>query len=282
MFSYGIMQGRLTEPKGRGIQFFPFENWREEFFLAKDLGLQEIEWIFDYENYENNPIWTLKGCEELVNIIQQSSVKVNSLCLDYFMRRPFFKHKADEKKTLLLENREMLLNVFEGMVRCGIKLIEIPLVDFSSIKNNQEEHDMCTFLAEMSEIAKTKNIIVGVESDYPPYTFRKFLENVHSSNIVANYDSGNSSGLGYNHQDEILSLKELLYNFHLKDRKLHGTTMQLGTGSANFDIIFSSLKKINYTHNIILQAARGEEGKEVENVKKQLIFVKEYVKKYNL
>ena len=30
-YSTGIMQGRLTEPRGRGIQFFPFENWEREF-----------------------------------------------------------------------------------------------------------------------------------------------------------------------------------------------------------------------------------------------------------
>ena len=50
MRSIGIMQGRLTQPKGRGIQFFPFDNWIEEFKVAKEIGLKEIEFIFDYDN----------------------------------------------------------------------------------------------------------------------------------------------------------------------------------------------------------------------------------------
>ena len=42
MWQIGIMQGRLTEPNGRGIQFFPFDNWRPEFEAAKEIGLDEI------------------------------------------------------------------------------------------------------------------------------------------------------------------------------------------------------------------------------------------------
>ena len=48
MLSFGIMQGRLTPANGRGIQFFPFENWENEFMDCARIGLDEIEWIFDY------------------------------------------------------------------------------------------------------------------------------------------------------------------------------------------------------------------------------------------
>ena len=49
MRSYGIMQGRLTPSNGRGIQFFPFDNWQQEFITGSSIGLNEIEWIFDYD-----------------------------------------------------------------------------------------------------------------------------------------------------------------------------------------------------------------------------------------
>ena len=42
MICYGIMQGRLTSSEGRGIQFFPFENWQKEFFTAQEITLNEI------------------------------------------------------------------------------------------------------------------------------------------------------------------------------------------------------------------------------------------------
>ena len=56
----GIMQGRLTPPKGRGIQFFPFDYWENEFWMAKELELDEIEFIFDYDRYDQNPLQNYK------------------------------------------------------------------------------------------------------------------------------------------------------------------------------------------------------------------------------
>lgn len=64
--NFGIMQGRLTKPKGRGIQFFPFENWENEFWIAKEIGLNEIEWIFDFDNFKENPLWTSEGRKKLI------------------------------------------------------------------------------------------------------------------------------------------------------------------------------------------------------------------------
>ena len=42
----GIMQGRLVLPKERGIQFFPFEEWQEEFQTASKIKIDEIDFIF--------------------------------------------------------------------------------------------------------------------------------------------------------------------------------------------------------------------------------------------
>ena len=84
MLSYGIMQGRLTKSNGRGIQFFPFDNWEKEFNDAQELGLDEIEFIFDYENYEQNPLWTEEGQERIRLIIEENGVRIRSVCFDYF------------------------------------------------------------------------------------------------------------------------------------------------------------------------------------------------------
>ena len=50
------MQGRLL-PKYKGrYQAFPKDTWQEEFKIASDFGLDCIEFIFDYEDYEKNPL----------------------------------------------------------------------------------------------------------------------------------------------------------------------------------------------------------------------------------
>ena len=280
MFSYGIMQGRLTPPKNRGIQFFPFDNWQEEFSESKELGLQEIEWIFDYDNYDMNPLWTDEGCQAINNLIKETGVCVHSVCFDYFMRRPFYKYSEKDREIIRQENEYVILNVLEHMKKINAHLIEIPLVDNSSVNSKEEELLIKDFLEQMAKKAGQYEIRIGIESDYPPVTFRSFLEQFQSYNIVANYDSGNSSGLGYDSEKEISSLGAYLYNLHIKDRVFKGTTVELGTGSADFDKVFSTLGKIKYQNSIILQAARGREGKEKENIAKQFAFVKEYVNKY--
>ena len=65
MISFGIMQGRLTPSQGKGIQFFPFDHWEKEFELGAMIGINEVEWIFDYDRFEDNPLWSCIYSERL-------------------------------------------------------------------------------------------------------------------------------------------------------------------------------------------------------------------------
>lgn len=282
MRSYGIMQGRLTPSKGRGIQFFPFDNWQQEFITGTSIGLNEIEWIFDYDRYEENPLWSGKGIRTIKQIIGQTGVIVNTVCFDYFMRRPFYKKNLSERIGVRNENVEFVRRVIDAMAEMGASLLEIPMVDDSSISSDDERARMIDFLHEILDLSDQYGITIGCETDMPVGSFRRFLDDVGSDRIRANYDSGNSSGLGYDHSDEIHSLGEYVANVHIKDRVLHGTTVKLGTGSADFDKVFSSLSDIGYNGSIILQAARSEDGFEIDNISSQLGFVKKYSHKYGL
>ncbi len=282
MISLGIMQGRLTPSRGRGIQFFPFDNWKEEFYTGKKLGIREIEWIFDYERYRDNPLWTETETATLKRIIEETGVKVRSVCFDYFMRRAFYKAENTDKEALRTENLEIAERVLLSMKEIGASLLEVPMVDDSSVKNDEEKKEVIAFLREVLTIANPLGIMVGCETDMPVGPFRSFLDEIKNEDIYANYDSGNSSGLGYDHEAEIKSLDKYIANVHIKDRQLHGTTMALGTGSADFDKVFSSLKSIGYDKSILLQAARGDDGDEENNIARQLSFVKSYCEKYDL
>lgn len=273
----GIMQGRLTPSEGKGIQFFPFGNWEKEFDLGKEIGVDEIEWIFDYEHYAENPLWTGAGCQAIKERIKETGVKVNSVCFDYFMRRPFFKGKGSHA-----ENMDYFSRVLDGMERIGASLIEVPLVDDSSIKNGEERDVVLKLARDMADQAARKNMVVGFETDMPPGIFRAFLEEIARKNIAANYDSGNSSGLGYDHREELLSLGTMVANVHIKDRVFQNGTVKLGTGSADFDKVFSSLKDVGYQGSFILQAARGIDGDEKNTILSQMQFVEKYLRKYDL
>lgn len=276
------MQGRLTQSLGRGIQFFPFGEWKEEFEKSQLIGISEIEWIFDYPDYQKNPLWTVQGRREISRNVHDTGVKVYSICWDYFMRRPFYKYETDESVKILQENKEIMQKMLEAMSEIGANLIEIPMVDNSSVKNQKEEAKAITFVRWSCDMAKEYDIIVGLETDFPPERFVQFLKQIDRDNIVANYDSGNSSGLGYNHREELLSLGNYVYNVHIKDRVKGNGTVQLGTGSADFDEVFGALSEIGYKNSFILQAARGKDGQEENTIKEQIEFVKKYIEKYKL
>lgn len=282
MGSIGIMQGRLTKSLGRGIQFFPFKEWKDEFTTAQHIGLDEIEWIFDYPDYQKNPLWTKQGTKEICRVIHDTGIKVHSICWDYFMRRPFYKFDATVSEEILKENKQMMQRTLEAMRVIGASLVEIPMVDDSSVKNGVESKEAIKFLRWVCDQAAEYEITVGLETDFPPGKFCGFLDSIERKNIVANYDSGNSSGLGYNHRDELLSLGKYVFNVHIKDRVKGNGTVRLGTGSADFEAVFSTLKQIGYKNSFILQAARGEEGCEEETIKEQMLFVKKYLEKYHI
>lgn len=277
---FGIMQGRLTEPKGRGIQFFPFEHWREEFDMGKALGLDEIEFIFDYDRYPENPLW--QGNSEAVRAAaDESGVQVCSVCFDYFMRRAFYKRQGHEREKLFEENREILKHVLANMFAQGIGLIEIPLVDDSSLQWEEEETAFREFLLPIVDETDA-SIRFGLETDMEPHRFQKYLDSFGTNRVGANYDSGNSSGLGYDPYEELTILGERIFNIHIKDRQYQGLTKQLGTGSADFAGFFQALKEIGYDGALILQAARGVEGREQENIAWQLEFVRNNLLKWKL
>lgn len=282
MRSYGIMQGRLTPSKGRGIQFFPFDNWSREFELCSEIGFDEIEWIFDYDKYEENPLWTAEGIGRIKNIISSTGVNINSICFDYFMRRPFYKQSGIDQESVRQENVDFIKHILDAMVEIDATLLEIPMVDDSSVQNDDEKKLIVDFLQEILLLVDNTDVLVGCETDMSPEIFLGFLDEINHERIRANYDSGNSSGLGYDHEEEIHSLGRYVANVHIKDRVYKGTTVELGTGSADFDKLFCALNDIGYSGSIILQAARSEDGTEVDNLRSQLEFVKKYSKEYGL
>ena len=143
----GIMQGRLVLPKGRGIQFFPFEEWQEESQIASNIGIDEIDFIFDLERFQENPLWSEQGIAKIQQTIAESGVKVRHICADFFMRRPFFRVSEQERK----ENVEILQKLLEAAKQIGAINIEVPLVDNSSIKTEEEKEETMELKEEVED-----------------------------------------------------------------------------------------------------------------------------------
>jgi L-ribulose-5-phosphate 3-epimerase len=116
-----------------------------------------------------------------------------------------------------------------------------------------------------------------LEADFSPAGFACFLARLPHAMIKVNYDTGNSSGLGYSAREEFAAYGDRIGSIHIKDRlrKLDGSieSKPLGEGSANFNHVFECIREIGYAGGLTLQVARGKDGEEVDWAKQQVAFV---------
>lgn len=270
------MQGRLSKSYDNKIQSFPVSSWKQEFEKASKFGFEAIEWIFD--EYEPNPILSSEGILEINSLCKKHNIRVNSICADYFMTKKLF----HESQSNLEKNIKILKELILQSTKLEISCIEIPLVDSSSLKTAKDKLGLKNSLDKVIPIAEKNNVIIVLETDLMPLDFKSLLLEFDHPNIMANYDSGNSASLGYNVKEELTVLKKWIKNVHVKDRKLKGKTVPLGTGDTNFDLFFSSLSKIHYFGDLIIQGARLTDTKITPETTCQTYqrFVKGYVDKY--
>ena len=103
------------------------------------------------------------------------------------------------------------------------------------------------------------------ESDYKPNKLLNFIKKFKSNKFGINYDTGNSASLNYDFSKEKVYFK-YVKNIHIKDRKKKSKTIRLGQGNWNYKKFFNFLRKKQYTGNFILQTARSNKKKHIEEI----------------
>jgi hexulose-6-phosphate isomerase len=194
------------------------------------------------------------------------------------MQRKLF----NESTFNLEKNIKVLKELIIQSHKLGFSIIEIPLVDSSSLKTPSDKIEFKNNLDKIIPVAEKNDVIIVLETDLAPVDFKNLLLEFNHPNVMANYDSGNSASLGYNPKEELITLKKWIKNVHVKDRKFHGETVSLGSGDANFDLFFLTLSKIHYSGDLIIQGARLPDTKFSAKATCKIYqkFVKEYVDKY--
>ena len=272
----GIMQGRLSKPINNKIQSFPVNTWENEFYLAKDIGFELIEWVLD-ENIEDNPILSKKHFSKINIIKKQTGININSICCDYFMKNSLSRNSESYRK----KNLEILnFLIEESCPLNNIKIIDFPLLGEASLKKKKNLEDYKNIFLKLEKKILDNNLTIALETDLNPNALRDFLKSFNENAVTMTYDMGDSVFLGFEAKKEFSCYGKLISNVHIKDCTPRDYTVQLGDGNVNFNEIFFLLKKNNYKADFILQAARGEDDFQI--AKKQFQFAKKYVEKYFL
>ena len=263
------MQGRLVPKYNNRYQAFPVGMWQNEFNIARDCGLDLIEFILDFNDAKKNPLLKRGGIYEINKIIKHTGVSVKTICADYFMESPLHSSNKNTSKESF-KILEILLNTAKAL---KITDIVIPCVDQSSLKNNASVDRFANQIEKIIPKIENNNINLSLETDLPPNSFVRLLDKFKSNNVTVNYDIGNSAANGFNSDEELDAYGDRITDIHIKDRELNGGPVILGDGNANFDKFFSKLKEFDYKGPFIMQAYRDEEG--VEIFKKQLNWIKD-------
>ena len=266
----GIMQGRLSPRIDGKIQAYPTNTWQKEFEIAQEIGYAAIEWIVE-KPVETNALMTDSGKAEIKKVIASTGVRIDYVCADIFMQQPLVR-MTDETKS---QNKEYLASILKNAKEVGAIGVEIPFVDNSSIKNETEKQEFIDVMQDAFKLAKDMDLKISLETDLSPIDFKELLENIGLDYIQANYDIGNSASLGFDAREELEAYGLKILNVHVKDRKLGGTTVPLGTGSADIKKVFRKLNEIGYLGGITMQAARGEN--DISIAKKQLLYTLEII-----
>ena len=251
----GVMQGRLL-PKYKGrYQAFPKHTWQEEFKIASDFGLDCIEFIFDYEDYEKNPL--IKNPKLILEISKKYQVSVFTVCADYFM------------ESKLTDSYDVLKQLVDNCSLIGVTDIVLPIIEKFSLRGCDKKKYV-NILQNISDYNKSINF--SLETDLPPKEFASLLSDISRENVTVNYDIGNSASLGYDYKEELKTYGNKISDVHIKDRVFGGGPVVLGTGSADISGVIDMLTSMNYNGPYIMQSYRDDD---IKTFTKQLKWIHE-------
>ena len=255
----GVMQGRLL-PKYQGrYQAHPIGYWEDEFEIAASLGVDLIEFILDYNDFEENPLMSASGCKKIIEIANQSDVKVKTICADYFMDAPL--HSTDLNVATL--SAAVLRELIVNSRTIGVTDIVLPLVDQSSVRDSESQDQFIRAIEPFLPYLDENNMNLNLETDLDPTAFKSLLNQINSDHVTVNYDTGNSAGLGYDPEQEFAAYGDRITDIHIKDRVKNGFSVCLGQGSADFTQIFKCVQNYGYSGPFIMQAFRDDDGLEI-------------------
>ena len=259
----GFMQGRLTEKGGFFPQQFPWNAWQDEFYLGAEMGFDCIEWMFNEEHWQDNPIFLRGEPERLMALSEESGVQISGICANYFMKCSIY----DAGRESVHEDILNRLAANAHALGCGS--IIIPLFDASEIQEDS------AYLYRLADRLSCPDVALLFESDRPLSDLAGWISGFARDNVGICYDIGNAVGMGYDPADELNRYGGIVKNIHIKDKTIGGPTVMLGEGDADFAAYFDTLRRLSYTGCFILESYYREA---VEDTRRNFTYIKDCMK----
>lgn len=240
----GILQGRLTpSPDGR-IQFFPHDGWEDEFPKAKEIGFSAVEVLIQFSDHGTHPLWTEEGRRRLASVAAAHGISLPSV-------HGFFKWCSHSE-----ESARALAKIIPAAAAIGARTILLSFFDENGINSESDQEEVARQIKPLANLAGKHGVRLGLEVEMSAVELKEFVAAMDHPSLGVYYDIGNMASMGVDVPAEIRLLGSLIVGVHVKDRELHGETVPLGAGAADFPETFRALKGIGFHGPYIVQGAR--------------------------
>lgn len=244
--NFGVVQGRLSKSPPGCLQWFPEDNWRDEFTVASDLGINYIELIAEVQHNLRNPIWTNEGIKEIKELVKDNNLTSHALCNDYIVENSFLSDEVIKQNELLIVQGKKL----------GIKKYIMPFFEKSEL-NKDNMQDYIKPIIQLAKIANEDNILVCLETILTGKELLELLSFINLPNVKVVYDTGNRVAFGHDLSSDIRLLENNIAHVHIKDKNNNNENVLLGTGLVNFESVFNAFQDINYLGPFTFETTRG-------------------------
>ena len=160
-----------------------------------------VEFILDFDTAGENPLLSTEGIKSITSVMDDTNVRVYSICADYFMEAHFTSPMQSVSKS-----EKVLMSLLGSAEKLGSSNIVLPCVDQSSLQSQREIENLVSVLKNLMMEFERKNIFLSLETDLAPTPFAKLIEEFASAALRVNYDIGNSASLGFCPKEEFEDL----------------------------------------------------------------------------
>jgi len=236
--SIGIMQGRILPKYIDQLQVFPIDTWYEEFGVAKKIGFQHIELLWDNKQ-------DIKNAKGLIDSISTpSQLHALSMCIDSIC-----------DCTSLEDILNEILDVINTFKNNTPTILVIPLLGKATINttNRLKEFIDKLNMHQVISLIKKYNVKLALELDMSAIEVVGVLKLANPDLVGICLDSGNLWHYSDNPLDDMHILSDKIIHVHIKDRDKEGNNVLLGNGLVDFYAFFKTLENIEYSNIATLE-----------------------------
>jgi hexulose-6-phosphate isomerase len=267
----GIVQGRLSPPVAGRLQAFPWASWPDEFARARACGFATLEWVFEEDRHERNPIWTVDGVAEIGRHVAATGIRIDSICADYFMAHPLF-GVSDRVRA---ESGAVLERLIRNGAAVGVRTLLLPVLEVTELRSDRDKVELLNGLRRPLDLAAELGVRIGLETELAAADYRALVVGASHPALGIYYDVGNAAARGFDVAADVRLLGPLLCGIHIKDRRLGGPSVRLGEGDVEFPACFAALSDAAYAGPLILQPATSDDY--LGGAKSHLAFVQRHL-----